>query len=44
MMLYTPEEEIRNMYRKKNIGRIEINPEDNQPSKFIIHPKNYWKM
>ena len=44
MMLYTPEDEIKDMYRKKNIGRIEINPEDKQPSKFIIHPNNYWKM
>jgi hypothetical protein len=32
------------MYEKKNKGKIELKLEDIQPSRFIINPKNYWKM
>jgi hypothetical protein len=44
MMGISGETVIRDLYAKKNKGKIDIKPEDIQPSRFIIPPNNYWKM
>lgn len=38
MIPFIGENEVRELYHKKNKEKIQVNPDDMQPSKFIINP------